>query len=145
MTSILLAVIQDSVYQHVDDKSNHADISENVKPWAGNQVAIANEMRSATGSVDYASTEMVFTRQCADVSMLMYHMRINGDMLDQELLVAFDGQLRASVSASHNGDLPDRSWWQATTGVSCGGLGLHTALGIELPAFVASRVMCHLV
>ena len=31
---------------------------------------------------------MVLTRQCADVSKLMYHMH---------LLVAFDGQLRASV------------------------------------------------
>ena len=65
-----------------------------------------------------------------DVSKLMYHMRINGDLLDQDLLVAFGGQLRASVS-----------WWQATTGVTCG-LGLRTSLGTALPAFVASRIMC---
>ena len=80
--------------------------------------------------------------RCADVSKLMYHLRINGDLLDEDLLVAFDGQLRASVSASLNGDLPDHSWWQATAGVSCGGLGLRTALGIALAAFVASRIMC---
>ena len=55
---------------------------------------------------------------------------------------AFDGQLRASVSASLSSDLPDHSWWQATTGVTCGGLGLRTALGFALPAFVASRIMC---
>ena len=101
-----------------------------------------DEMRSAVGSVDHATTEMVLTRQCADVSKLMYHMRINGDMLDQDLLVAFDGQLWASVSASLNGDLPDHSWWQVTTGVSCGRLGLRTTLDIALPAFVASRIMC---
>ena len=90
-------------------------------------------MRSAIGSVNHAPTEMFLTRQCADVSKLVYHMRINGDMLDKDLLDAFDGQLRASVSVSLNGDLPDHSWWQATTSVTCDGLGLRTALGIALP------------
>ena len=83
---------------------------------------------------------MVLTRKCADVSKLTYHMRINGDMLDKDLLVAFDGQLRASVSASLNG---------RTCRTTPGGkppraspaLGLRTALGIALPAFVASRIM----
>ena len=46
---------------------------------------------------------------------------------------AFDGQMRASVSASLSGDLPDHSWWQATTGVTCGGLGLRTRLGSRFP------------
>ena len=71
-------------------------------------------MRSAIVSVDHAPTEMVLTSQCADVSKLMYHMRINGDLLDHDLLAAFDGQMRASVSASLSGDLPDHSWWQAS-------------------------------
>ena len=93
------------------------------------------EMRSAIGRVDHASMEMVLTRQCADVSKLMYHVRINGDLLDQDLLVAFDGQPRASVSASLNGDLLDHCWWQATTTVTCGGLGLRTALGGRAPCF----------
>ena len=57
-------------------------------------------MRFAIGSVDHTPTEMVLTRHCADVSKIMCHMRINGDMLDHDLLVAFDGQLRASVSAT---------------------------------------------
>ena len=48
--------------------------------------------------------------------------------------------MRASVSASLCGDLPDHSWWQATTCVSCG--GLRTALGVALLAFVASRITC---
>ena len=39
----------------------------------------------------------------------MYHMRINGDLLDQDLQAAFDGQMRASVSASLGGDLRDHS------------------------------------
>ena len=45
-------------------------------------------------------TEMVLTRQCAEVSELRYHMHINGDLVDHELLASVDGQLRASVSAS---------------------------------------------
>ena len=111
----------------------------NARVWES--VRASDEMRSAIGSVDHATTEMVLIRQCADVSKLMYHMRINGDMLDQDLLDAFVGQLRAFVSASLNGDLLDHSWWQDTTGVTCGGLGLRTALGIALPAFVTSRFM----
>ena len=65
-------------------------------------------MRSLIVSVDHAPAEMVLTRQCADVSKLVYHMRIV-DMLDHDLLATFDGQLRASVSASLCGDLPDHS------------------------------------
>ena len=72
----------------------------------------------------------------------MYLMRTNGDALDDDLLASVDGQLCASVSASLCGDLPDHSWWQTITGVTCGGLGLRTALVVALPAFVASRIMC---
>ena len=82
---------------------------EHVNARAWESARACDEMRSAMGSVDHAPTEMVLTRQCADVSKLMYHMRIDGDLLDKDLLVAFDGQLRASVSASLNGNLPDHS------------------------------------
>ena len=115
---------------------------EHIKARAWEPVRAYNEMRSPIVSVDHAPTEMVLTRQCANVSKLMYQMRINGDVLDHDLLPSFDGQMRASVSASLCGDLPDHSWWQATTGVTCGGLGLRTALGVALPAFVARRIMC---
>ena len=62
--------------------------------------ATGSAFGSTFGSVDHAPTEMVLTRQCADVSKLMYHMRIIGDLLDQDLLAAFDGQLRASVAVT---------------------------------------------
>ena len=88
---------------------------EHVNARAWESVRACDEMRSAIVSVDRAPTEMVLTRQCADVSKLMYHTRINGDMLDQDLLAAFGGQLRVSVTASLCGDLRDHSWWQATT------------------------------
>ena len=45
-------------------------------------VRAGDEVPSAVVSVAHVTTEMVLTRQCADVSMLMYHMRINGDVLD---------------------------------------------------------------
>ena len=105
---------------------------EHVNARAWESVRACDEVRSAIGSVDHAPIEMVFTRQCADVSKLMYHMRINGDLLDQDLLVAFDGQSRP-LSAPRS---------KTITGVTCGGFGLRTALGIALPAFVASRTMC---
>ena len=73
---------------------------EHINARAWESVRASDEVRSAIGSVDHAPTEMVLTRQCADVSKLMHHLRKNGDTLDQDLLVAFDGQLPASVSAS---------------------------------------------
>ena len=111
----------------------------NARAWES--VRACDELRSAINGVDHAPTELVLTRQCADVSKLMYHMRINGDILDHDLLASFDGQLRASVSNSLSGDLPDHSWWQATTGVTVGGLGLRTAVTVALLAFVASRIL----
>ena len=90
---------------------------EQINARAWESVRACDELRSAINAVDHAPTELVLTRQCADVSRLMYHMRINGDILDHDLLASFDGQLRASVSNSLCGDLPDHSWWQATTGV----------------------------
>ena len=73
----------------------------------------------------------MLTRQRADVSNLMYHRRINDDLLDHDLLASFDGQMRASVSASLCRDLLDHSRWQAITRVSCGGPVDHfsTAFG----------------
>ena len=81
---------------------------EHINARAWESVWVCDEMRSA------------IVRQCADVSKLMYHMCIDGICSIMDLLAAFDGQMRASVSASLSGDLPVHSWWQATTGVTCG-------------------------
>ena len=80
------------------------------------------------------------TRQCADVSKLVYHMRTNGDQIDDGLLASSDKDLQASVETTLGGELPDSSWWQASTGVKFGGLGLRTASSTALSAFVASRI-----
>ena len=114
---------------------------EQINARAWESVRACDELRSAINGVDHAPTELVLTRQCADVSKLLYHMRIHGDILDHDLLASFDGQLRASVATSLAGDLPDHSWWQATTGVAVGGLGLRTAVTVASPAFVASRIL----
>ena len=114
---------------------------EQINARAWESVRACDELRSAINGVDHAPTELVLTRQCADVSKLLYHMRIHGDILDHDLLASFDGQLRASVATSLAGDLPDHSWWQATTGVAVGGLGLRTAVTVALPALVASRIL----
>ena len=40
-----------------------------------------DETRTAITGVHHALAEMVLSRQCADVSKLMNHMRINGDVV----------------------------------------------------------------
>ena len=42
-------------------------------PAPGKSVRACDELRSAINGVDHAPTELVLTRQCADVSKLMYH------------------------------------------------------------------------
>ena len=101
------------------------------------QVAI---LRQAIVGIDHTPTELVLTRQCANVSKLVHHMRINGDRIDAATTNRFDRNLRAAVEVSLGGDVPDSSWLQATTGVSYVGLGLRTADSTALPAFVASRI-----
>ena len=110
--------------------------SRHINARAWELVRACDEMCSAIVGVDHAPTELVLPRQCADVSKLMYHMRIN------RLACSFDGQLRASVSAALCGASPDHSWWQATSGGHLRCLCLRTALGAARPAFVASRNMC---
>ena len=83
----------------------------------------------------------MLTRQCADVSKLTYHLRLNGDNVDHSLLATFDSQLRSAVSVLLIGDLPDHSWWQATTGVLFGGLGFRTAQSVALPTLISSRLV----
>ena len=116
---------------------------EQINARAWESVRACDELRSAINGVDHAPTELVLTRQCADVSKLMYHMRINGNILDDDLLASFDGQLRASVATSLAGDLPDHSVAGHHRCYSWGP-GLCTAVTVALPAFVASRILSRL-
>ena len=115
-------------------KSNENRLLYRINARAVESVQASDEMRSAITGVD---TEMVLTRQCADVSKLS----TTCASTVTSWTTTCDGQLRASISASFCGDLPDHSWWQATTGGSCGGFGVRKASGAALPAFAASRIM----
>ena len=84
---------------------------------------------------DHAPTVVVFTR-CPDFSD---HMRIDGGVLDHDLLASIDG-LRSAAGASLCEDLFDHSWWEATTAVAHGGLGFRAALSVALLSFVLDRV-----
>ena len=103
-------------------------------------VAKTAELRSAIVEVSHPATELVLTRQCADVSKLSYQLRTNGDRIDSVLLERFDADLRCAAETIIGGDVPDSSWWQATIGVRQPGLGLRQAALTALPAFVASRI-----
>ena len=97
-------------------------------------------LRCVLAGIGHAATELVLTRQCADVSRLVYQMRINGDRIQESLLANFDGDLRASLEIVLGSNLPDAAWWQAALGVGSGGLGLRQAQHVALGAFVASRL-----
>ena len=99
-----------------------------------------NELREVICDIGHAPTELILTRQCADVSKLMYHIRINGGRLDAGILAAFDGGLRVAVETALGYELPSLSWWQATCGVAYAGPGLRTAECTSLAAFLASRI-----
>ena len=96
------------------------------------------ELHGKVNSIDHAATEMVLTRQCANVSKLVYAMRTQGDRRADSH--NFDTSLRRAVECSLGGTLPDISWWQAEIAVSKGGLGMRSTSTCLLPAFLASRI-----
>eukprot|EP00973_Karenia_brevis_P020229 2776446-Karenia_brevis.AAC.1 len=82
---------------------------------------------------------MVLRGSCADVSKVMYQLRLNGDLLDESDLAVLGTIQRTGVAHTLGGDVGDLAWMQATRGRQSGGLGLRPASEVALPAFVASR------
>ena len=101
---------------------------------------VCSQIRLNILDINDAPTEVVLTRQCADVSKMMYHLRVNGDRICDDTLASFDQNLRVSFESILGGDLTDTSWWRATSGVKFGGLRLRTARSTAASAFVASRI-----
>lgn len=96
--------------------------------------------RTALLAIDHAPTELVLTRLCADVGLLAYHTRLNGDRVAAATIQAHDDSLRASLESILGGSMPEDAWEQATLPVRAGGLGLRHAEITALPAFLASRL-----
>ena len=72
MTSILPAVIQDILYQHVDNKTKYADISEKVKAWVGNRVGIVNEpIPIDIGEVGWGSDDYNMQAEETEIDMVV--------------------------------------------------------------------------
>ena len=69
-------------------------------PKRGESVEACHALREASLSVDHTSTETVLTRYFASVSKILYRMRINGDVLDHDVLASYDGQFPSAVTAS---------------------------------------------
>ena len=111
-------------------------------PALGSQCAPA--MSCAPPSTEWIMhpTELVLTRQCADVSKLLYHMRINGDILDHDLLASFDGQLRASVATLSGGRSPGSLLVAGDHRCCSWGVGPAHRCHCGSPgSFVASRIL----
>ena len=114
--------------------------SEAITSAAQVTVAKTRALHEAIGSIDHPATELVLTRRCADVSKLTYTLRCSGDKVAEAVLEEFDGGVRSALERALGGSIRDTSWWQATTGVRHGGLGLRESTAACLPAFLASRI-----
>ena len=51
---------------------------------------VCSQLRFNILDINDAPTEVVLTRQCADVSKMMYHLRVNGDRICDDTLASFD-------------------------------------------------------
>ena len=67
-------------------------------------------------------------------------LRLHGDIIPTFVLEKFDTDLRQAAEHILGGTVSDTSWWQASTGVSKGGIGLRAAADTALSSFIASRV-----
>ena len=103
-------------------------------------VAKTRALYESLSTLDHPATELVLTRRCGDVAKLTYTLRCSGDRVAEAVLEEFDGGLRAALESTLGGALRDTSWWQATTSVRAGGLGLRESTAVSLPAFLASRI-----
>ena len=79
---------------------NTSALLDHINAQVRQVVESSGELRQAIVSVDHAPTEVVLTRQFADVSKQTYHLRLNKDKVDHSLLAMFDSQPRSAVSAS---------------------------------------------
>jgi hypothetical protein len=95
-------------------------------------------LHKAIDQVQDPATEVVLKKSCADVSKIIYTLRLNGDrLITSEKLPEYTSVMRESLARSLGGDLIDTAWEQATCGKL--GLGFRTAEEVALPAFIASR------
>ena len=59
---------------------------ENISASGGPFGSLEHINAQVREAVDYGPTEVVLPRQCADVSKLTFHLRLNGDKVDHSLL-----------------------------------------------------------
>ena len=69
-------------------------------PKRGESVEACHALREASLSVDHTSTETVLTRYFASVSKILYRMRINGDVLDHDVLASYGESHTSAITAS---------------------------------------------
>lgn len=67
--------------------------TEHINELARERVDACAELRGALLEIDHAPTELVLTRQRANVSKLLYHMRIDGGRIDDAVLERLDRKL----------------------------------------------------
>jgi len=96
-------------------------------------------LHDAIGEIDDPATQMVLRGSCADVSRVMYELRLNGDQIETSESEVLGQIQRTGVAFTLGGDIGDLAWAQATAGRKQAGMGLRAACEVALPAFVASR------
>jgi hypothetical protein len=82
---------------------------------------------------------MVLRCSCADVSKVVYQLRLSGDKMTDAELEGLGKIQRTGTAQTLGGDIGDLAWAQATAGRKKAGLGLRPATEVALPAFIASR------
>ena len=103
-------------------------------------VVAAGVLHEKVNAVDDPVTQLVLKGSCADVSKIVYLLRLNGDKPRAAELEGLDGIQRASVAHTLHGDISDLAWTQATARKKKAGLGLRDVTELALPAFIASHV-----
>ena len=85
-------------------------------------------------------TSMALTLACLSTNKAVHSLRLAGDVIDETLLLQYDDTLRQAVSSSLECDISNDSWEQSCRALDQGGLGIHLASEVALPAALASRL-----
>ena len=99
----------------------------------------AGKLHDAIGEVDDPATQIVLRCSCADVSKVVYQLRLSGDKMTDAELEGLGKNQRTGTAQTLGGDIGDLAWAQATAGRKKAGLGLRPATEVALSTFIASR------
>ena len=115
-----------------------APLTEEALPQALSQKVADIKLLTDRLPILSAHTALFLLKNCISIPKLMYLLRCSPTWKFPDLLLGFDEVMRSGLEAIVNVSMDDATWSQASLPVRNGGLGIRSASGLSVPAFLSS-------